>query len=232
MLSSLLLAVAVVSQPTGYDASLAGHLKRWLEGEKIPVRTVAPAQMGTQLAQEKVAFLVGLSNPSADEMRALLRELSARFKECAQVETPNFFALGYYAAQGKEIDPRKTPVAEMNALADKALDDYEEMDFYDYYGLLSDYRDREVEVNYGNLDEALPLLGDTNQDGIVTISDVTAIQRVLAELESFSDLQMLLADANQDGEVNITDATTIQKYLAEFDIPYPIGKPVAYEVDG
>lgn len=118
------------------------------------------------------------------------------------------------------------------ALADKALDDYEEMDFYDYYGLLSDYRDREVEVIYGNLDEALPLLGDTNQDGIVTISDVTAIQRVLAELESFSDLQMLLADANQDGEVNITDATTIQKYLAEFDIPYPIGKPVAYEVDG
>ena len=106
------------------------------------------------------------------------------------------------------------------------------MDFYDYYGLLSDYRDREVEVIYGNLDEALPLLGDTNQDGIVTISDVTAIQRVLAELESFSDLQMLLADANQDGEVNITDATTIQKYLAEFDIPYPIGKPVAYEVDG
>ena len=71
MLSSLLLAVAVVSQPTGYDASLAGHLRRWLEGEKIPVRTVAPSQMGTQLAQEKVAFLVGLSNPSADEMRAL-----------------------------------------------------------------------------------------------------------------------------------------------------------------
>ena len=71
MLSSLLLAVAVVSQPTGYDASLAGHLRRWLEGEKIPVRTVAPAQMGTQLAQEKVAFLVGLSNPSADEMCAL-----------------------------------------------------------------------------------------------------------------------------------------------------------------
>ncbi|MBQ3299616.1 MAG: dockerin type I repeat-containing protein [Ruminococcus sp.] len=71
-----------------------------------------------------------------------------------------------------------------------------------------------------------PLLGDTNQDGIVTISDVTAIQRVLAELESFSDLQMLLADANQDGEVNITDATTIQRYLAEFVIPYPIGKPI------
>ncbi len=71
-----------------------------------------------------------------------------------------------------------------------------------------------------------PLFGDTNQDGIATISDVTAIQRVLAELESFSDLQMLLADANQDGEVNITDATTIQRYLAEFDIPYPIGKPI------
>ena len=79
MLSSLLLAVAVVSQPTGYDASLAGHLKRWLEGEKIPVRTVAPAQMGTQLAQEKVAFLVGLSSPSADEMRALKRAFDPKW---------------------------------------------------------------------------------------------------------------------------------------------------------
>ena len=78
----------------------------------------------------------------------------------------------------------------------------------------------------------MPLLGDANQDGKVTISDVTAIQRVLAELEAFSDLQISLADANQDGVVTIDDATTVQKYLAEFELPYPIGKPIAFEVDG
>lgn len=78
----------------------------------------------------------------------------------------------------------------------------------------------------------MPLLGDTNQDGAVTISDVTTIQKYLAELEAFSDLQISLADANQDGVVNINDATTVQKYLAEFELPYPIGKPIAFEVDG
>ena len=78
----------------------------------------------------------------------------------------------------------------------------------------------------------MPLLGDTNQDGAVTISDVTTIQKYLAELEAFSDLQTSLADANQDGVVTIDDATTVQKYLAEFELPYPIGKPIAFEVDG
>ena len=78
----------------------------------------------------------------------------------------------------------------------------------------------------------MPLLGDTNQDGAVTISDVTTIQKYLAEFESFNDLQISLADANQDGVVTIDDATTVQKYLAEFELPYPIGKPIAFEVDG
>ena len=59
----------------------------------------------------------------ADELRGLLKELGARLKKCADVETPNFFALGYLAAQGKEIDPRKTSVSEMNAQAEKALNE-------------------------------------------------------------------------------------------------------------
>lgn len=60
-------------------------------------------------------------------------------------------------------------------------------------------------------------IGDTNLDGHITISDVTAIQRHLAELDIFSDEQLALADTNGDGEINIGDATHLQKYLAEFD---------------
>ena len=60
-------------------------------------------------------------------------------------------------------------------------------------------------------------IGDTNGDGNITISDVTAIQRHLAELELFTDEQIALADTNGDGEINIIDATHLQKYLAEFD---------------
>ena len=61
------------------------------------------------------------------------------------------------------------------------------------------------------------LCGDTNLDGRITIEDVTAIQRHLAERELFTDEQLALADINGDGEINITDATHLQKYLAEFD---------------
>ena len=61
------------------------------------------------------------------------------------------------------------------------------------------------------------LIGDTNLDRTISISDVTAIQRHLAELETFTDEQLALADTNGDGEINIADATHLQKYLAEFD---------------
>lgn len=61
------------------------------------------------------------------------------------------------------------------------------------------------------------MIGDTNLDGRITISDVTAIQRHLAELEMFTEEQLALADTNSDGEINIADATHVQKYLAEFD---------------
>ena len=61
-------------------------------------------------------------------------------------------------------------------------------------------------------------VGDTNRDGHITISDVTAIQRHLAELAVFNDEQIALADTNGDGEINISDATHLQMYLAEFDV--------------
>ena len=60
-------------------------------------------------------------------------------------------------------------------------------------------------------------IGDTNLDGKITIRDVTAIQRHIAELEVFTDDQLALADTNGDDKVDISDATHLQKYLAEFD---------------
>ena len=68
------------------------------------------------------------------------------------------------------------------------------------------------------------MLGDTDGDGYVNISDVTHIQRHLAELESLEGIYLHAADANQDGTLDISDATTLQMYLAKYDIPYPIGE--------
>ena len=68
------------------------------------------------------------------------------------------------------------------------------------------------------------LLGDANGDGYVNISDVTDIQRVVAEMDTFDDLRQKAADINGDGVVTIDDATFLQTYLAEFETTYPIGE--------
>lgn len=60
-------------------------------------------------------------------------------------------------------------------------------------------------------------IGDADMNGLITIGDVTEIQRYLAEIAYFSDEQNFLADTDGDGMVNIADATHLQKYLAEFD---------------
>ena len=68
------------------------------------------------------------------------------------------------------------------------------------------------------------LLGDANGDGYVNISDVTDIQRAVAEMETLDDLRKKAADVNGDGVVTIDDATFLQTYLAEFETAYPIGE--------
>ena len=55
-------------------------------------------------------------------------------------------------------------------------------------------------------------------DGTVSISDVTAIQRYIAEMHELSDIGFMNADANGDGKVDIADATHWQMHLAEYDV--------------
>ncbi len=66
------------------------------------------------------------------------------------------------------------------------------------------------------------LLGDSDGDGNVTISDVTEIQRLLAETVVFDDSQLLSSDVDLDCEITINDATEIQRFLAEYGTDYPI----------
>lgn len=66
------------------------------------------------------------------------------------------------------------------------------------------------------------VIGDVDLDGDITISDVTMIQKFLADmLDEFSYEQYVAADTNGDGEVSITDATLIQKYLADIIYEFP-----------
>ncbi len=71
------------------------------------------------------------------------------------------------------------------------------------------------------------LLGDTNADDSIEVSDVTLIQRRCAEMKTgFSDETLNHGDVNQDG-LDIADATFIQRYLIEMRTPCPIGQRVA-----
>lgn len=66
------------------------------------------------------------------------------------------------------------------------------------------------------------ILGDVNGDGIVSISDVTAIQRHLAQLEQISDERLKVAMVYNGKMLTIIDATTIQKKLAEMIDHFPV----------
>lgn len=57
------------------------------------------------------------------------------------------------------------------------------------------------------------LIGDTNQDGKITINDVTGIQLYINEMITFNQKQKLAADVDEDGSVDIRDATYIMMYI-------------------
>lgn len=58
------------------------------------------------------------------------------------------------------------------------------------------------------------LIGDTNQDGKITINDVTEIQLYINETITFNQKQKIAADVDKDGSVDIRDATYIMMYIA------------------
>lgn len=61
-------------------------------------------------------------------------------------------------------------------------------------------------------------IGDVNLDGHLTIRDVTAIRRHVAEYVIIPDDYLVLADTDGDGDVDINDTTYLQMYLAEYDV--------------
>ena len=71
--------------------------------------------------------------------------------------------------------------------------------------------------------------GDADGNGVVALTDVTAVQYLLAEL-SVPSFDERAADVDGDG-VEINDATWIRRYLAEIEIPYPVGDYVRITAD-
>ena len=69
------------------------------------------------------------------------------------------------------------------------------------------------------------IYGDVNQDGVVTVKDVTYIQKGLAEILYVNAVQRFLADPDSTG-FSIKNATAIQKYLAQYETSTPWGEEI------
>ena len=68
------------------------------------------------------------------------------------------------------------------------------------------------------------ILGDANSDGVVTISDVTAVQMVLADI-SLPEFNEKAGDIDGNG-LDINDADYIQRYVAMYEDLLGIGGTV------
>ena len=63
------------------------------------------------------------------------------------------------------------------------------------------------------------VVGDLDNDGVLSISDATALQRIVAEfgaIDAGDEKAVCKADFNGDGKTNVKDITAIQRRLAAF----------------
>ena len=77
--------------------------------------------------------------------------------------------------------------------------------------------------------KAYYMLGDSDSNQRISISDATVIQKVLAGILTYEgDVAKLCMDADEDGKVTVKDATAIQKHLASIPTNKNIGSYMPY----
>ncbi len=90
----------------------------------------------------------------------------------------------------------------------------------------------ELNTLYGNEQQSVPFfkidgkvkvvaykIGDINNDGEIRASDATEILLYVAQMKTFTELQLLAADVNGDGKVTAADATEILLIVARLKEP-------------
>lgn len=87
---------------------------------------------------------------------------------------------------------------------------------------------------FADADKVIPedyvaLYGDVDESSVVDIKDATLIQKYLAGMVEFSEIQQEAANVVTDRKVNIKDATAIQKWLAGLDVFAIISTPISWD---
>lgn len=75
-------------------------------------------------------------------------------------------------------------------------------------------------------DEIPGLLGDVDNDGLISIYDATCIQRWVSELKILSSDAIARANADMDSETTVNDATHIQRYLGKIKGVYFLNRTI------
>lgn len=109
-------------------------------------------------------------------------------------------------------------------IAENAFDGCDNLVIYCKKESHARYYAEENEIPFVVTDGIMFTLGETNGDGIISISDVTAAQQHLADIITLEGACLNAADTNQDGTLDVTDAENLQKYIAGYDVSYPIGE--------
>jgi len=168
----------------------------------------------------------GCSSISEIEINADLHTISAQcFNACSSLNYVKLNSgleeiMSYAFANCFELTRIDIPES-VSYIAESAFANDSNLTLGVYYGSYGYEYAKERSIPYVLLDDVR--LGDADGDGYVNISDVTDIQRAVAEMDTLDDLRKKAADINGDGVVTIDDATILQMYLAEFATDYPIG---------
>lgn len=96
----------------------------------------------------------------------------------------------------------------------KYTNDYIKIDGFTIKGVRGSVAEEyanEVGFDFVAIEEEI--IGDVDDNGVISVSDATLIQKYLADLTEFTAEQIKIADVNGDGVVNVHDATAIQLLL-------------------
>lgn len=86
--------------------------------------------------------------------------------------------------------------------------------------ILPENKQEKLDIGFGkvNTDLLIPpkfLLGDINEDGNLSILDVTLLQMICTNSLDAKESQKLAADYNADGQIDVNDATALQIYISK-----------------
>ena len=218
-------------EPTGWWCRYKGTSK----GSRTPSNIMARIALNTevQAAAPKIWFekfipalyhftgafpssKVGEEMLTIDEYRGLLRDSAAM-----NYTSGWLLNTGSWIADHSKLDVLTFSVDENGVALQKHTAAYHQNDYNDMYNYAVDWccsRAAWLSAQFGDsYDFELVRMGDADNDDVISVSDVTELQKIAAEMTSPDRRTLFACDVNGDGKTDITDATCVQRFIAELD---------------